>query len=345
MTTACFTSITFSYLNRARVLGASLRKHHPDWRLFVCITDKPPPGFVFDPASEPYDAVLYADELGIPEFSQWLFKMNVVEACTAVKGFVLDKLLSEGADQVFYLDPDIAVFNSLDPLIAELERNSVLLTPHQLAPDDDYQAVIDNEICSLAHGAYNLGFVGVKNDENGRQFARWWRDRCLEFCYDEKSRGLFVDQKWCDLAPALFDGVRVLRDPGYNVASWNLSRRQISFTPDGGCVVNERYPLRFFHFTKLGPIGDTMTRRYAKDNIEVFELWAWYKRMIVDATDDRIPASWWHYGVYSDGEKISEEARHLYRHRKDLHAAFPDPFAAEGYKAWWGAETAKQANG
>lgn len=341
MSTVCFTSITFSYLNRARVLGRSLRKFHPDWKLVLCLTDKTPPGFVFDLAQEPYDRVLYADELGIADFPSWLFKMNVVEACTAVKGPVIDKLLSEGAQRVFYLDPDTAVFNSLQPLVDELGPSAVLLTPHQLAPDDDYQAIIDNEICSLAHGAYNLGFVAVHNDPDGRAFARWWRDRCLEFCYDEKSRGLFVDQKWCDLAPALFDRVRILRDPGYNVASWNLSRRRISFTADGECRVNERFPLRFFHFTKLGPIGDTMTRRYAKDNVEVFELWAWYKRQIAEVTDARIPERYWFYGVYSDGAPISEEARHLYRHRKDLQVAFPDPFHADGYKAWWEAETSK----
>lgn len=343
MSTVCFTSITFSYLNRARVLGQSLRRFHPDWQLVLVLTDKAPAGFPFDPSNEPYDTVLYAEELGIPQFHSWLFKMNVVEACTAVKGAVLDRLLSDGAQRVFYLDPDIAVFNSMQPLVDDLGPHAVLLTPHQLAPDDEYQAIIDNEICSLAHGTYNLGFVAVHNDGDGRAFARWWRDRCLEFCYDEKSRGLFVDQKWCDLAPALFDRVRILRDPGCNVASWNLSRRRITFTQDGECRVNEDFPLRFFHFTKLGPIGDTMTRRYAKDNVEVFELWAWYKRQIASSTDERIPSSYWYYGVFSNGDVIPESARHLYRHRKDLQAAFPDPFLADGFKAWWDAEAAKQS--
>ena len=49
----CYSSFTFSYLNRARVLFATLRKHHPDWELAALITDRPPEGFVFDPASEP----------------------------------------------------------------------------------------------------------------------------------------------------------------------------------------------------------------------------------------------------------------------------------------------------
>ena len=48
----CYTSFTFSYLNRARVLFQTLRKHHPDWELAALITDRAPEGFAFDPASE-----------------------------------------------------------------------------------------------------------------------------------------------------------------------------------------------------------------------------------------------------------------------------------------------------
>ena len=43
MTVLCFSSFTFSYLDRARVLFHSLRKHHPDWELVALITDAPPP--------------------------------------------------------------------------------------------------------------------------------------------------------------------------------------------------------------------------------------------------------------------------------------------------------------
>ena len=66
MKVLCFSSFTFSYLNRARVLFASLRRFHPDWELVALITDEPPPGFVFDPAQEPFDRVVYAEELGLP---------------------------------------------------------------------------------------------------------------------------------------------------------------------------------------------------------------------------------------------------------------------------------------
>ena len=116
MKVLCYSSFAFSYLNRARVLFQTLRRFHPEWELVALITDKPPPGFRFDPAREPFDRVVWAEDLGIPDFQAWLFKHDVVEVCTAVKGPFIHQACSSGADAVIYLDPDTALFASLSPL-------------------------------------------------------------------------------------------------------------------------------------------------------------------------------------------------------------------------------------
>jgi len=47
------------------------------------------------------------------------------------------KLLTEtDADKIFYLDPDVAVFAPLSPMLDMLDEASILLTPHQLTPED-----------------------------------------------------------------------------------------------------------------------------------------------------------------------------------------------------------------
>jgi hypothetical protein len=332
----CYTSISFSYLARARVLAWSLKRFHPDWEFTVCITDREPEGFVFDLEREPFDRVLWGQDLPVTDIDSWLFGHDVVEACTAVKGPVM-QLLTEwsDADKIFYLDPDIAVFSTLQPLIDILDEGSILLTPHQLEPETSHTAIIDNERTSLRLGTYNLGFVAIRNNAAGRAFARWWDARLREYCYDEPEQGIFVDQKWCDLVPALFEGVRIVRDPGCNVASWNLSNRTIRITGSGDILVNGSL-LRFFHFTKLGPIGDLMTQRYAQDNTEVYELWAWYRRMIERYTSAEIPEGWWYYGRYDNGEEITRAQRVQYRQRPDLQKTFPNPFATaqDGYYQW-----------
>jgi hypothetical protein len=236
---------------------------------------------------------------------------------------------------VIYLDPDTALLGSLAPLEAWLQSDDILLTPHLLDPNDEPLAIEDNDVATLRTGIFNLGFVAVRTTGEGARFAKWWNDRLLTHCYDDIPNGLFVDQRWCDHVPALFDKVKVVRDPGYNVASWNLSRRKLSIEKDGRILVNGA-PLRFWHFTKLGEVGDAMTRRYAGDNFPVYELWSWYRREIAQATDPAIPARWWAFGAYEDGQPIEKAHRVLYRSRKDLQAEFPDPYAAGpgGFRAW-----------
>lgn len=323
----CFTSATFAYLDRARVLGETLRRHHPDWRLVLCLPDEPPPGFTFEGAGEPFDRIVRLPELGIPDLPAWCFGHDVVELCTAVKGAMLDLLLAEGARKVVYLDPDIALLTDLRPVEALLERHSIVLTPHMLRPEDTEQGVIDNELGSLKFGIYNLGFLAVAGTEAGRGFARWWRDRLLAYCIDDVPAGLFTDQRWCDHVPALFEGVHVLRDAGFNVASWNIAHRPIEIDLDGTIRAGGR-PLRFFHFTKLQGVGQIMLERNGAGQTALFELMKWYQRRLAHHRLAALPDGWWAYGTYADGTPIPREHRRLYRARPDLRVRFPDPYAA-----------------
>lgn len=328
MTIHAYTSFTYSYLNRARVWAQSLKRQHPDWVVWAIITDKEPTGFILDLTKEPFDRMLTAEHLFGEETEIWLFGLDIVEACTAVKGRALQHIMAQsGCEKVMYFDPDTAVFNSMQPIVDLLDDYSIVLTPHQIDPEpaDDRMAIQDNEIGSLKWGIFNLGFLAVANDTESRRFADWWAKRLHDWCHDRTDIGVFVDQKWCNLVPCFFDRLKVLRDPGCNVASWNLSQRTLSFDSAGTLLVNGQ-PLRFFHFTKLGPIGDSMTERYAKDNTEVYEIWAAYKRWIEMNTDIRIPKGYWYYSVFKDGVPIPKTLREVYRTKSDLNFLFPAPF-------------------
>ena len=322
----CFTSFTFGYLNRARVLAETVKRFHPDWCFVALISDLPPDGFAFDPSSEPFDHVVWAHELPIPDVSAWMFKHDLVELCTAVKGPMLELLVGRDIEKVIYLDPDIAALAPLDGIVRELDEASIVLTPHLVDPEVAEMGIFDNEVTALRHGTYNLGFVAVRSDEIGRRFAGWFADRLRAYCYDELDRGIFVDQKWCDLVPGFFDNVKILRDPGYNVASWNISQRHLTADDNGSLLVNGQ-TLRFFHFTKLGPVGAMMTERYAGGNLLIHEIWAWYRRSVQAATPVDLEPGWWHYGRFDNADAIPAEARLLYRTRADLRETFPNPFA------------------
>jgi hypothetical protein len=331
----CFSSFTFSYLTRAIMWAKTLRAAHPDWEIWALMVDQPPPQVDAAVALADFDKVVYASELGFQRFPAWLFKHDIVEACTAVKGQMLCHLLQTDSEKVVYFDPDIAIFHSLDSTLEKLDTGSIVLTPHQVEPNLTEGTVRDNEMTSLKYGIYNLGFVAVRNDEVGRAFAAWWARSLYSACYDEVESGIFTDQKWCDLVPALFSRVQIERDPGCNVASWNLSTRRISITQDGRILVNDS-PLKFYHYTKINALGDLMTEKYAGDNVEIMEVWNWYKRAIKQVHVDGIPPGYWHYSRFNNGEKIPKSARILFRSRPDLYGAFSDPFEVgpESFYAW-----------
>lgn len=323
----CFTSFTFSYLARATILARTLRAVHPDWILWALITDEPPDA-VHARHPEEFDHIVYAKHLGFICFESWLFKHDIVEASTAVKGQMLRYLFDQGARKIVYLDPDIAVFSSLDGITEKLDTYSVILTPHQVTPNRTEGLIRDNEITSLKYGVFNLGFVAVKADDIGKQFSEWWAQQLYLACYDDVPNGIFTDQKWCDLVPCLFDRVHIERDPGYNVASWNISTRQIRITREGTILANGS-PLKFFHFTKINTAGDIMIEKNARDNVEVMELWNWYKRTLADLFH-KIPSGYWYYSSFDNGVKIPKSARILFRDRLDLFEYFTNPFATSG---------------
>lgn len=332
----CYTSCTYTYLGRARVLFESIRRYHPKWTLVALLTDRLPDGGQIVIDDECFNELLVAQELDIKNFDGWLFSHDIVEACTAVKGPFLLRALEEGLhDVIIYLDPDTCLFGSLDPVLEALQHDAIVLTPHQLAPATSRMLVRDDEIGSLRYGIYNLGFLAVSRTDRGLRFARWWNERLLEHCFDDADLGLFVDQRWCDHVPVFFEGVKILKDPGYNVASWNVSQRRISFDKNGAlCAAGHQ--IRFCHFTKVGSVGDLMLRKNALYNFEALEVWRWYNREIERLAFKGVPSGWWAYATFEDGEKITAKHRKLYRTRSDLMASFLLPFSSGPgtYQAW-----------
>lgn len=334
--TAVYTSATFTYLSRARTLADSVKRIHPDWHMCLVCPDTPPDGVAIDWTAEKFDSVMTLDDLEIPDVRSWLFRHNVIELCTAVKGRALQVLQARGFKQVLYIDPDIVVFSPLNSLLELFSSYSVLLTPHQLRPEATDRAVIDNEWGSLKHGVYNLGFVGVHTDAVGASFASWWAQRLHEYCRDDVPNGLFTDQRWCDLVPAMFERVCIVRDPGCNVASWNISNRRVRILGSGDIVVNDS-PLKFFHFTKVDHVGETMLRRYAERELDVLELMYWYRAQLKKNALQGVPNRYWAYNVYEDGTTIEPDARRSYAELPDAARRFPDPFsvAPPSFRDWY----------
>jgi len=268
--------------------------------------------------------------LGIPNLKAWLFKHTLVEVCTAIKGFYAKQMIMSGScDALFYFDPDIVILDSLAPLLKQFESSSILLTPHQLEPEEYGSAIEDNEICSLKHGIYNLGFLGLKHSANGKKFADWWCKRLENYCYDDIPNGLFTDQRWVDLAPAFFEEVAIIRDPGCNVATWNLTHRHVTGSLSEGFKVNGDHPLRFYHFSGFDS-GAQLHQLfvYGQSMPALIELRNWYIKQCAMNGSLEFADLIWQYEKYNNGRSIAKQHRRVYRDDPQLQLNMPDPFAA-----------------
>lgn len=334
-----YTSAACNYIPKVHVLVESIRRFHPDWVIHLALSDELPAGL--DLSGEPFDEIHPLAELGIPHARGWAFCHSIVELSTAIKPFLLARLLArEDCAGVIYLDPDTVLFSPLDEVLEALRHANIALTPHLTVAETTLPAIMDNEICSLKHGIYNLGFLAVAANEVGRQFAHWWSERLYHFCRAEIHNGLFTDQRWIDLVPAFFEGVCILRSPRLNVAPWNMTARPLGGNLSDGITV-DGLPLGFYHFTGFDSGAHRlMARKNAGNRDSVRALIDWYAETIEVRSRNPLSQVPWAFACFRDGTPIPPGARLVYRERLDLQRIFTDPFASgEGsYQAWWEAQ-------
>ena len=317
-----FTSICANYLPKAMALAESVKRHCKDARFVLCLVERE-----VHPAAAAFphfDEVILAKDAGWDNFDGFMFRHSIVEASTAVKPRFMQHLMERfgNADKFVYLDPDVLVYGEFVELNRLLDNHSIVLAPHLLRPGN-----IDMEISSLAHGSYNLGFLALSRSDNARDFLKWWADRLFLFCYDDKARGIFTDQKWIDLAPSFFD-VHILKHHGYDFATWSLLGSDLHARDDGYLVNGD--PLRFIHFSGLdsGTIDKAIGWWLTDGNRADFvALYADYKRRLAENGQATLGRTPWSYSNYDDGRPISNATRVAYRD-PELWAKFPSPFSA-----------------
>ena len=270
-----------------------------------------------------------SSELEIPNWRAWSFTHDIVELSTAIKPFALRHLLRlPDTATVLYFDPDMVLFSRVDDILATLRGANVALTPHQIRPEQTLEAILDNEVASLKHGIFNLGFIGVRNTDEGRRFTDWWADRVYRLCRAEVENGLFTDQKWINFAPVFFDGVAIVKSARHNVATWNLTTRRVTGSFESGFNVDGE-PLSFYHFTGFDSGAHRiMAIKNAATSPPVQRLIRWYEQEIAVGEGDPVSQWPWAFGRFSDGTAIAPAHRFLYREHPDLQAAFPDPYDA-----------------
>ncbi len=324
MRTAVFSIVSPNYRHYARVLMASVREQHPDWDRFVLLVG----GSESAGASDEPFVEIALDALPLPHPRQFCFRYTILELNTAVKPWMFEHLFARDYDRVVYFDPDIVVYNPLAELETAPEDSFLTLTPHLTGfiGGDDHPS----ERAILQAGTYNLGFLAVCRQPQLASFLDWWKEKLEHQCVVDIGRGLFVDQKWLDLAPGLFAGVTILRHDGYNVAYWNLRQRQV--VGKGAAARVNGAPLRFFHFSGVDPTERGFVSRH--DTLRLSDvgdarfLVESYHKVLREAGHESIRKARYAFSVFNDGTPLPDAARVAYRNSAELQAACgSDPFA------------------
>ncbi|AOS60912.1 FkbM family methyltransferase [Actinoalloteichus hymeniacidonis] len=244
VTAVACTIVAKNYLPAARVLAQSFREHHPEHEFVIAVIDRE-----HGEEQDEHATIVGPDWFGITDedYLRMATSYTVMELATAVKPYLL-RTLRERADVAIYLDPDIQVFSPFGEVVEHASTKSIVLTPHTLEPIPQDGLEPDDAVI-MGTGIYNLGFIAVGAGSEG--FLDFWASRLRHDAIAAPEQQLFTDQRWVDQAPALFPHY-IWRDPGLNVAYWNVWQRPIEQTSTGGWTAAGR-PLRFFHFSGYRP--------------------------------------------------------------------------------------------
>lgn len=250
------TVVTLSHIKSAYALWNSISECNQTAHLYVLVVDILSSDLDGEARDEFPFQVVAVDELHDQDtVMQMGFYYTPFELCNALKAWLHRYLFERTSHQKWiYLDSDIFVTNSFDPVWSLLDRATILLTPHRLSPFD----LIDEKRL-LDLGAYNGGFLAMRKCLETSCFVDWFCERLRLACFSHWN-GLFVDQKWLDLVPSLFHSSQILFNPGLNVAYWNLDERPIELSNGIFSVNGEK--LLFFHFSGWSLTNPEVVSRY-----------------------------------------------------------------------------------
>ena len=326
MTVAVGTIASRQLMPVARVLATSFRVHHPDVPFFV-VAAYPDPDI---DERAPF-TIIPIDAIGLPPLETYAFQYKYPNVIFSAKAWLLSHLLDRGFSRAVFLDSDILILGDLGGVLSPGSDPDIWLTPHLLDP-----ANAARELVILQSGVFNGGMVGVANRPQARQFLAWWQRRLQRHCRYELADGLHNDQRWLDFVPAFFDRFEIIRDPGANVAYWNLHERHVEI--DGDEVRVNGQSARFFHFSGFDPATPHVVTRYQPsltpaDMGPAAELFGRYASLATrEGWRSADPEPW---STFDNGAPVYPVMRRIFLEVNGVSDRFSHPFATAGADSFY----------
>jgi hypothetical protein len=193
----------------------SLRNHCDDFHLYIFAFDDK----CFNLLSKqklPNVSVIPLNEFEDPDLLMVKPTRTPTEYCwTCTPSTILYCIEKYHLKLCTYIDADLYFYSDPKVLIDEMGDKSVLITKHRYTPEYDQ---------TNTSGKYCVQFISFKADQNGFEVLKWWRNACLNWCYNHYDDGKFGDQKYLDDWTTRFTGIHELKHLGGGVAPWNMQQ-------------------------------------------------------------------------------------------------------------------------
>ncbi|MDH5499057.1 MAG: FkbM family methyltransferase, partial [Nitrospira sp.] len=234
------------YLTRGLALIESLRRTETsNWEIFVVCMDEMTL-IVLRALALPNVQLVPAHEIEARDKELLAVKptRTLVEYYWTMTPTIILRILerNRAVNHLTYLDADLFFFSSPQPMFDELGSGSILIHEHRFSQKQAYLAE--------SNGRYNVGLLSFRRDSNGLAALRWWRERCLEWCFARYENGKMGDQLYLNDWPTRFRGVVVLKNPGGGVGPWNHDRYTIRLSEED-CLLIDESSVIFYHFHSL----------------------------------------------------------------------------------------------
>jgi hypothetical protein len=258
------TIVASNYLAQAKVLVESIRRIYPENEVYVLVID----GIPEDAQHIEKAKLVLPEDLDMP--AGWLREMrsyyDAMELATSLKPFLLRWLLNDQISTVSYLDPDILLISEIKEGIDAARKYGIALTPHRLTPGSNF-SLEKTELNFLKSGVFNLGYISVST--KSLPMLNWWGERLHFYCTKFPGYDVFTDQKWINLIPSFFEH-SVIKNKGYNLASWNLDERTLQ-NVEGKIHAGDDL-LVFIHFAQMsGKLSKGIETKNWRDSIFEFD--------------------------------------------------------------------------
>lgn len=259
-----------TYLPQGLSLYQSMLRNIPKFCLWVVCVDSMTYNFLLA-LNLKYLKLINLEDIECDVLKGLRHDRTMAEYCWTLTPFAPEFVFNADSkvNTITYIDADLCFFQ--DPSkIYELFLNSgcdVLITDH------DYEGYLNFQ---KKAGLFCVQFIIFKKNESA-DILKWWKLRCIEWCFNKFEDDKFGDQKYLDQWPIIFnDRVYILENHEYAQAPWN-------------CNKYSQHECIFYHFHSLRIVSEKLillsNNAYHLNKNTVTKFYEVYAKLLFESID------------------------------------------------------------